>query len=375
MHWRRRRRSGVRVTLLCLLSAIALAIIGSGRAIADDPKGLEFVDATPATMSPGWKGTFTTNIAIRNNNSDSTFEPTIQLKGGERCKPATTEFTTDEENGQKGVRNGEIKVFKLKIFNVSLPATCYLELQTYDNGKIIVRSVKQFKLSQRFVTGWVWLWLVLTIVASVAAILCAIKRITRIYPEPASARLGSPAWDFSKSWTSTLTLAGGIVAAALAVSSLPELTQHASKAGYGTLVLLFSALALLAPLPYLCAMRGEVREENKTDNNAAKKFVVLYGGSGRVFFITCFITLVAGLGQIAVLGLLIDEIFQPMLSWFCIVSSSLVVATWIQLFVYSVHSMWLTFALQKKSPEPPTAKGLADSPAMLGSGRPSWPLL
>jgi hypothetical protein len=351
MRWRQRR--GVPATLVHLLLAIALAtVIGIGRGHAEDPKGFEFVDPSPATVAPKWNSAFSFDIAIRNGGAKAGL-PTPVLIGDPDC----TTGRGIEFPDKAAIDIGTIAIRKMRIAGGALPATCYVELQTSaeKEGKpFVVRSLKQFKLTQRFV-GWRVLdWLIATACASLLATIIAAAWVRREQEKaPCKLTLGSPAWDFSKSWASTLTLAGGIVSAALAVSAVPELTQHASKAGYATLLLLFSLLALFAPLPFFLGIRGGVKNE--------KPF---YEGNGVLFFITCLMTLTAGLGQVAMLGLLLDEIFRSMWSYFWVAGLVLVGLAWICLACYAVVSMRLTFELDKKA-----ALGAA------ADGHPSWPLL
>lgn len=359
MRWRQRRRSGVRSTLLYLLPALVFVMaIGGSRTFADDPKGFEFVDTNPATITPERDGSFSSTVVIKNSGGEPQLLPKPALRGGPDC---TNERARVEFVEPKVVGRGEFDIFKLKISGIDPPMTCYVELQTPSTGKPDPRSLKQFKLSQHFVSDWAANWLKWTLSASFVTMIAAFVvawRTTKRFPLCVS--LGSPAWDFSKSWTSTLTLGSGIVAAALAVSALPDLTHHASKSGYATLVLLFSAMALFAPLPYFLFMYGDIVKDNG-------KPVVVTRGSGLFFLITCHMTLIAGLGQIAVLGLLLDEVFKAMCPSFWKISTSLVSLAWFILYVYAVRSIRLTFELQKEQ----TPTGFAKS----ASSHPSWSLL
>ena len=123
-------------------------------------------------------------------------------------------------------------------------------------------------------------------------------------PLPNNFKVGPLAWDFAKSWSSTLTLAGATVTAALALSALPELTRNASKNGYPITALLIALVVVVAPLSFVIFGRGNVMEDEET-----KKESVVYTG-GLFAFLSCTLTLFAGLAQLLVLFLLGDELFR-----------------------------------------------------------------
>ena len=75
-------------------------------------------------------------------------------------------------------------------------------------------------------------------------------------PQRYNFKLGSPAWDFTKSWSSNTALAGAVISTALALSALPELTKYASKSGYSALALLISFAVIIAPFVFIAFRSG-----------------------------------------------------------------------------------------------------------------------
>jgi hypothetical protein len=193
-------------------------------------------------------------------------------------------------------------------------------------------------------------------------------------------KLGSPAWDFAKSWTSTTTLAGAIISTALTLSALPELTKYASKSGYAALAMLISLAIVVAPFVFVAFRVGEVGKDPATGQDA-----VIYKGSVWLFLVSGAITLFAGMAQVLVLFLLLDEIFleydfwsfsserQP---WLALnVGSLSTAALLVALSWYVSHSMFLTIKLQKEADGPQTDIARKTVAGGAGSPRLSWPVL
>lgn len=249
---------------------------------------------------------------------------------------------------KKTLAANEIAVMQFAIKEVTLPATCYVELDT-KVGNDVGRSLKQVKLSQQYATATVahhmWLCLKAAVVTVVLTYVVACIWHRRLLS--LCLALGPPAWEFAKSWTSTLTLAGALVTAALALSALPESTQHASKAGYAMLTLAISLVVVVAPFVFNLFMVGSIEPGTSGENSVA------YRGWLVVLFISCAVF--AGLAQLAVLYLLLDEVFRGYGFW----SYSFSISTWIftvvpdatlllgfALCVHALRSMLLTIRLQ-----------------------------
>jgi hypothetical protein len=233
-----------------------------------------------------------------------------------------------------------------------MPATCYIELVTTDkDGKTTNTSLKQIKLSQNYATLDAVLALVGCLVLSMAVMIVTRGKIFLKFGSlPDNFKIGPPAWEFAKSWSSTLTLAGATVTAALALSVLPELTRNASKNGYSIIAFLIGVVVAVAPISFVIFRHGEV-----VPDEATKKGSVLYTGGLFAFFVSCNLSLFAGLAQLLVLFLLGDELFRDygVWSWHLVghepwslgVGSILIVFAAL-LCIHTVRSMLLTVKLE-----------------------------
>ncbi len=327
--------------------AVILLMLVAGRcpAYGDTPKpSLVFVDGAAATLSPNSSGAFELDVPIRSAAG-------VDAAGSLRL--------LDEKDSGCGkiplqaiakLPQGNMSVVHLSITDVALPATCYLELRT-DGGETVL---KQLKLVQSYLTSaavtslWYCVW------ASIGtAILAGLAIGLFIAWVPPWFRLGSPAWEFSKSWTSTTTLVGGVLATALSLSALPDLTRYASKAGYSAAALLLSLVVVVAPFIYVALRKGRFEKDA-----TSKVYSVGYHGFLWTFLLSCAVTLFGGLAQIVVLSLLLHEVFRGYPFWS--VSSGLdpwgwnfwSIATWVLGAImcwYAGYSMYLTVGLQKEA--------------------------
>jgi hypothetical protein len=175
-------------------------------------------------------------------------------------------------------------------------------MTTMTGAVVTGRSVKQLKLSQKYATrtlvdrlelcGWATL-------ATLGLVFLA-SLIFTVGLKLFCLGIGLPAWEFAtKSWFSTLTFAGGVVSAGITISSLPELTVYASKAGYATLGLLLSLAVVVAPFFFLVMRKGKVENHE-----------VVYTGYVAGFFIACGVTLLSGLTQLTIYLLVAHGCFR-----------------------------------------------------------------
>ena len=192
---------------------------------------------------------------------------------------------------------GEDRIYTIKIKHTDLPAICYVEIKSSTSADAH-RSLKQIKLTQRFATWQLSVALALCALFSGIAVGAAKGGYTREALE--NMKFGEPAWKFAQSWSSTITIASTILAGALALGAVPELTQNASKSGYAILALFFAMLLVLAPFLFTASRKADPAADNVT---------VTYQGRAGAFFLYGFLTVFAALGQLLVLFLLIEEIF------------------------------------------------------------------
>jgi hypothetical protein len=114
--------------------------------------------------------------------------------------------------------------------------------------------------------------------------------------------MGSPTWDFSRSWASNLTVVGAFLSTTLALSSLPELTRHISKGGYALLNVIFTLIVAIAPFVF-----NVIRKPILTDVPGADGSTLQYQGYVFAFLIASGITVWAVSGQMITLIILVDE--------------------------------------------------------------------
>lgn len=242
-----------------------------------------------------------------------------------------------------GLSANAVTIKHIEITDVQLPATCFLQLVTEGEGGN--SSLKQIKFNQQYVTSavlrplWTCFWISLVVAGLAWIFACLTKPVSPIF------MLGSPSWDFAKSWTSNATLVGGIVTTALSLSALPELTKYASKSGYSALALLLTFVVTVAPFIFIALRSGTVQKDAAT-----KQDVVVYQGYLLPFLLSGAITLFAGLAQLLVLFFLLKEVFENYRLWlfwpYCESWSFLTLALGLAMYWYVGSSMVLTIKLQ-----------------------------
>jgi hypothetical protein len=344
----------------------------------EEPKpNFEFVDGTAVTLAPDALLQFKFDILIK-NLGDLGAVPSLELVSDveNRCGPNNLKLIP---NKLELIQPKGITVTHVTVFGVKLPATCYIKLTAGNPAGNT--SLKPIKLNQQYLTKDFFypLWISLALAAFVAIATGALARWRIGEIVGANYRLGSPAWELDKSWISNTTVVSSVLATAMGLGALPELTKFASKTGYAALVFMTSLAVIIAPFLSTAFRRGEVKKD------ADNKNAVVYGTCVWLFLLCGAVTLFAGITQVVVLFLLFDEIFLPYGFWSIgsepqpwaslnlgLVSTAVLV---IALCWYVGHSMFLTIRLQVKS-EGNTGfrKGLAADTAT-ASQRPSWPVL
>jgi hypothetical protein len=332
------------------IAILALAM-GCPFAYAQQPANANFVfvDGAAVTLSPDSAGAFELDTPVKNSGGPAG-EPSFKLRGLEKAKCNQDPLAPDPAIGSLDAN--AIAIAHIKITNVPLPAVCYIEIETNVNGKVVNTSLKQVKLSQRYATSDVLAALLVCLLLSAATmILVRIVVWLMVGKLSGEFEVGMPAWDFAKSWSANLTLAGAIVTGALALGALPESTRHASKAGYGILALFIAMVVVVAPLVFVVFRWGSVEKDEQT-----KKPGVVYGGGLFAFLSSCALTLFAGLAQLVILFLLGDEMFRDYgvwsfafrdcAPWSIGLGSMSTAAAAIVLCDYTVRSMLLTIQLQ-----------------------------
>jgi hypothetical protein len=343
---------------------------------ADVPSpSFEFVDGTAAMLSPDASTQFKFDILIKNSgNKDGV--PSLEFVSDVENKCHANNLGLVPKKLEKIDPKG-VSITHVTVSNVKLPAICYVKLTAGDPAGNT--SLKQIKLSQQYLTkdlsNPLYACLVLAVVVALVTWAAACVHIQCLAP---NYMIGSPAWELDKSWISNTTIVSSVLATAMALSALPELTKYASKAGYATLVFMTSLAVIVAPFLFTALRHGVVKRQG---NDAG---TVVYGTCLWLFLLSGAITLFAGTAQVVVLFLLFDEIFlsydfwsygtdrQPWASFNVGLLSTAVLI--VALCWYVGHSMFLTIRLQVKATgEQGFRKSQAAGPEP--SQRPSWPVL
>lgn len=290
-------------------SRISQPSTGGQQTVTTQPANIGFIDASAVTLSPNSAGTFKLDTAVKNSGGGEG-TPSFRLRGVDDVQ--CDKDPLEPSSALDSIAANVTKIAHFSITGVEMPATCYIELVTKEGGKITNTSLKQIKLSQNYATmdviGALVVCLVISIAVGMGATRVAVRKKLGRLPE--DFEVGPPAWEFAKSWSSTLTLAGATVTAALALSAVPELTRNASKSGYSLLALLIALMVVVAPLSFVIFRRGNVVQDEET-----KKEDVLYSGGMPLFLLSCTLALFAGLAQLLVLFLLGDELFRDYTVW------------------------------------------------------------
>lgn len=110
--------------------------------------------------------------------------------------------------------------------------------------------------------------------------------------------MGSPAWDFSQSWASNITVGAAVLALAMTSLMVPFVPKTAAFAQrYIALNVFFVLLGAAAPTVYNALRRGAAGVDNK---------VVFHGYVG-VFLLAAVLTSWAAYGQLAAFSALVSE--------------------------------------------------------------------
>ncbi len=113
--------------------------------------------------------------------------------------------------------------------------------------------------------------------------------------------MGIPTWDFSRSWASNISVVGGLVTlSALAFIPAKTETQLITRSAYAILLFVFPLLAALAPLIYNFS-----RHISKDTSNPP---MIIAVGRAYMFIVASVFTMWASVGQLALQGLMLDEL-------------------------------------------------------------------
>jgi hypothetical protein len=316
---------------------------------------LEFVDGTAVTLSPDAKVQFKFDILIK-NAGDKEGVPSLRLVSyaEDQCGQLSLAREASKKNEILTLEQLETispkaaTVTHATISNAKLPANCYIKLTGGD--PVGSSSLKSVKLNQEYLTRDVSCPLYICLgISTGVAFLTWLVADGLLGGLCLNYRLGAPAWELDKSWISNTTIVSSVIATAMALGALPDMTKYASKAGYAALALMISLVVIVAPFIFTAFRVGKVTEVDG-------KKTIFYDGFLGFFLLSGALTLFAGLAQVVVLFLLFDEIFlgygywsfgsnrQPWLS--LNVGSASTAGVGVALCCYVALSMYATIKLQ-----------------------------
>jgi hypothetical protein len=172
--------------------------------------------------------------------------------------------------------------------------------------------------------------------------------------------MGSPNWNFQRSWAANAAIASSLLATILTLSIFPEHPQYMTKGSYSLLSSLFAALVTLAPLAYGLFHRG-IQTAGADPQGYVATFLiagglVLWGALGQALTLwSLFTELVAANA--------IDSLVGNILQW-------LAAIFFLTLIVYGLTSLYTT--AKNLSTSPP---GKPNGAAALAAPPVQWPFL
>jgi hypothetical protein len=119
-------------------------------------------------------------------------------------------------------------------------------------------------------------------------------------------RLGSPSWEFSKSWASTFTVVGALLGTVLSSLVLPETTERFSKETLAGMNLFFGVAVLFAPLVF--GASEKLRPVKKDPADPTSPLEMQPQGSVAGYLTAAAFTLSGVIGQLITIFFLLSEI-------------------------------------------------------------------
>jgi hypothetical protein len=267
----------------------------------------------------------------------------------------------------------------LHISGIRPPFSGYLEMLTCTTDeKIVGRSFRQLKVSAPFFPTIAWVPIGVGLLAGILLFIYSALAFWRAAPPiPLSAKMGSPTWDFSRSWASNITIAGSLLSVMLTASTWSELSQYVSKIGYALLNVFFVLLILAAPFVFNLVREPVVSNVAGTDGSK-----IQYQGYVWCFLVASGITVWAVTGQMITLIILVDEFSIPGLNSFGPVRliETIILLLTLGLVIYGAMTVFWTARGQEIAQRPPVAQtygatDVREVPVPLSTTLPTWPLL
>jgi hypothetical protein len=290
--------------LVGFILGVSTYLLGADALGVDQPEAsVTFLDPQPLSIPVSGDGKLLTAIAVRNVGSS----------------PGRAEFCTLGEKSSDCVHNvdivgasgktfqvapGQVISLSIQISQLQAPMSGYLGLLTYaPSGTLESSSFRQLKVSVPLFPRIAWVPIVTGILIGLLLCLFSARRLEKGEPQTALLdRIGSPAWDFSKSWASNVTVVGALFSTALAIVAVPDLTHHINKGGYALLNVLFTLLVVMAPFVFNVLRKPIITAVASPDGSNLQ-----YQGFVVSFLVASGVTMWAVIGELVTLIIMIDE--------------------------------------------------------------------
>lgn len=155
--------------------------------------------------------------------------------------------------------------------------------------------------------------------------------------------MGTLTWDFSRSWASNLSIAGGILGPALVLTAVPDPTRVITKQTYVVLSTLFTTFVALAPFLFTASRRMK--------SSGKDGAVEVSEGAVAIFILSAVFTIWGAFGQIVIASCLVREFqlakvltFSVSILMYCLLGAT------ICLFVYYAYASIVATALSQVKP-------------------------
>jgi hypothetical protein len=348
------------------MGAIAIAAIviapsaASAAARASSPHPLTFVSPKALSLTSDAK-TVRATVTVRNNG---------QAVAGIR-------FTTVPDNGNVQVKvvGGvtSLPAFTVRQFTLRLiqpnPQKAYTGLLVVSSPGAVPDTLPLELRPGSSVPLWLYVVIFFPLFAGLSISLWAFESQSS-KDSKLSSPMGSPEWDFSKSWASNITVIGALLGTIISAGVLPAQTAL-PKATYAGLNLFFGALILVAPFVYT-ATQKEVSPDRPRRPQEPR-----YEGRVYWFVAASGLTLGAVLGELATIFLLFREIqtggSMPQAAiWFlaAVISGTCVLAC-----LYGFRSIRATLKNQSEQRQRQQSTDKQLGGTAREAGLPSWSIL
>jgi hypothetical protein len=254
---------------------------------------------------------------------------------------------------------GQVAI-EIDVGKTDMPLSGYLEMTAKaDSGRQYGYQYKALKIPPPLPSALAECLSVASLIASIAVVIVSLVWL-RVKGVKIMQRMGPPAWEFSDSWGTNITIGGALLTSVLGFGALPEQTHYLNKTGYLDLSLIFAALIAVAPAIYALL---------RTPVAVVGSSTLQYQGYVLFFALASGVTVWGAIGQIETVGLLFCELGDVGQISHAVLFSLLTILCCViaLLLVYGCRTIYQIASIQHSITE---ARGASASGHL-----PSWPVL